>query len=270
MFTKISRKKLRKLRINYPKIVRIAEIKKETENIKTFRFKYNEKVKPGQFFMVWVPGIDEIPMSASYIDDLKGITVKKIGEATSALHKMKKGDKIGIRGPYGNNFKTPKGRVLFVAGGTGIIPIAPLIEKTKKEKNMIIFGVKTKKDLFFLNRIKKPSKILVSTDDGSFGYHGFASDLAKNVLEKEKFNQIITCGPEIMMKKILDLGLEYKIPVQASLERWMKCGIGICDSCAINGYHVCKDGPVFDDKTLRKMKDFGKFKRDASGKKVRI
>ncbi|MBU4190315.1 MAG: dihydroorotate dehydrogenase electron transfer subunit, partial [Candidatus Thermoplasmatota archaeon] len=75
---------------------------------------------------------------------------------------------------------------------------------------------------------------------------------------------------EKMMKKILELGLEYKISVQASLERFMKCGIGICDSCAINGHHICKDGPVFDDKKLRKMKDFGKFKRDASGRKVKI
>ncbi|MDI6917308.1 MAG: dihydroorotate dehydrogenase electron transfer subunit [Thermoplasmatales archaeon] len=259
------------MRTNYPKIVEIAETKSEAKDIKTFRFRYNKKVSTGQFFMVWIPGIDEIPMSASYTDNFKGVTVEKIGEATSALFKMKKGDKIGIRGPYGNGFKTPKDRVLFVAGGTGIIPVASLAEKIKKKNSLIVFGAKTKKELFFIKRIKKScSKLLISTDDGSFGYHGFASDLAKKVLEKEKFNQIITCGPEIMMKKILDLGLEYKIPVQASLERYMKCGIGICDSCAINGYHVCRDGPVFDDRTLRKMRDFGKFKRDASGRRVRI
>lgn len=256
--------------MNYPKIVKIAETKKEAENIKTFRFKYDEKVKPGQFFMVWIPGIDEIPMSASYTDSPKGITVELVGEATKALFKMKKGDKIGIRGPYGNGFKTPKGKVLFVAGGTGIIPIASLVEKIKKKNVIVVFGAKTKNELFFINRIKKSSKLLISTDDGSFGYNGFASELSKKVLEKEKINQIITCGPEKMMKKILDLGLEYKIPVQASLERFMKCGIGICDSCAINGYHVCKDGPVFDDKILKKMKDFGKYKRDASGRRARI
>lgn len=255
--------------MNYPKIVKIDEIKKEAENIKTFRFKYDKKVKSGQFFMVWVPGIDEIPMSASYTDSLKGITVERVGEATKALFRMKKGDKIGIRGPYGNGFKTPKGKVLFVAGGTGIIPVASLIEKIKKKNTVVLFGVKTKKELFFTNRIKK-SKLLISTDDGSFGYHGFASELVEEALRKEKFNSIITCGPEKMMKKILDLGIKHKIPVQASLERFMKCGIGICDSCAINGYHICKDGPVFDDKKLRKMKDFGKFKRDASGRRVKI
>ncbi len=255
--------------MNYPEIVRIAETKKETENIKTFRFKYNKKVRPGQFFMVWISGVDEIPMSVSYTDNFKGITVEQVGEATKALFKMKKGDKIGIRGPYGNGFKTPKGKVLFVAGGTGIIPVASLIEKIKKKNAVVVFGAKTKKKLFFMDRIKK-SKLLISTDNGSFGYHGFASELVEEALRKEKFNSIITCGPEKMMKKILDLGIKHKIPVQASLERFMKCGIGICDSCAINGYHVCKDGPVFDDKTLGKMKDFGKFKREASGRRVRI
>ena len=255
--------------MNYPVIVEIIETKSEAKDIKTFRFRYNKKVSPGQFFMVWIPGIDEIPMSASYTDNLKGVTVESVGEATKALFKMKKGDKIGIRGPYGNGFKTPKGKVLFVAGGTGIIPIASLVEKIKR--GVVVFGAKTKDNLIFLDRIRqKASKPYISTDDGSFGWHGFASDLAKKVLGKEKFSQIITCGPEKMMKKILDLGLEYKIPVQASLERYMKCGIGICDSCAINGYHVCKDGPVFDDKILRKMKDFGRFKRDCCGRRAKI
>ena len=255
--------------MNYPVIVEIIETKSEAKDIKTFRFRYNKKVSPGQFFMVWIPGIDEIPMSASYTDNLKGVTVERIGEATSALHNLKAGDKIGIRGPYGNGFSTPKGKTLFVAGGTGIIPIASLVEKIKR--GVVVFGAKTKDNLIFLDRIwQKASKPYISTDDGSFGWHGFASDLAKKVLGKEKFSQIITCGPEKMMKKILSLGLEYKIPVQASLERYMKCGIGICDSCAINGYHVCKDGPVFDDKILRKMKDFGRFKRDCCGRRAKI
>ncbi|PJB21735.1 MAG: dihydroorotate dehydrogenase electron transfer subunit [Euryarchaeota archaeon CG_4_9_14_3_um_filter_38_12] len=255
--------------MNYPVIVEIIETKSEAKDIKTFRFRYNKKVSPGQFFMVWIPGIDEIPMSASYTDNLKGVTVERIGEATSALHNLKAGDKIGIRGPYGNGFSTPKGKTLFVAGGTGIIPIASLVEKIKR--GVVVFGAKTKDNLIFLDRIRqKASKPYISTDDGSFGWHGFASDLAKKVLGKEKFSQIITCGPEKMMKKILSLGLEYKIPVQASLERYMKCGIGICDSCAINGYHVCKDGPVFDDKILRKMKDFGRFKRDCCGRRAKI
>ncbi|MDI6856537.1 MAG: dihydroorotate dehydrogenase electron transfer subunit [Candidatus Thermoplasmatota archaeon] len=257
--------------MSYPRVAKIIEIKEETKDVKTLRFKYNEEVQPGQFFMVWIPGVDELPMSASYTGDLKGITVEKVGDATSALHRLKPGAKIGIRGPYGNGFKIFGRKILFVAGGTGIIPIAPLVEKLKKQNVAIVFGAKSKNELFFIDRIKRTaSKLLITTDDGSSGEKALASELAEKILEMEKFDQIITCGPERMMKKILDLGLKNKIPVQASLERWMKCGIGICDSCAIDGLHVCKDGPVFDGKILRRLKEFGEFKRDASGRRIKL
>lgn len=255
------------------KTVKIINIKKEADNVKTIRFKYDADTKPGQFFMVWVPGIDEIPMSASYTKEVKGITVEKIGEATLSLHKMKIGDKIGIRGPYGNGFKLAGKKLLFVAGGTGIISLAPAIENVSENKKnvSVVIGAKTRGELIFVQRIKKTTlNFHISTDDGSIGYHGFASDLAKELLEKEKFNSIIACGPEIMMKKILELGLKNKIPVQASLERFMKCGIGICDSCAIDGLHICKDGPVFDDRRLKKIPDFGRFKRDSCGRRIKI
>ena len=92
--------------MNYPKIVEITEITKENQNVKTIKFKLLEKTTPGQFFMIWIPGVDEIPMSVSYIDkNVKGFTFRKVGEATDALFKLKKGDKIGIKGPYGNGFK---------------------------------------------------------------------------------------------------------------------------------------------------------------------
>lgn len=258
--------------MNYPAIVKIIRIKEETKLVKTFRFRYNKEVKPGQFFMVWIPKVDEIPMSASYLHGLKGITVEKVGEATQALHKLKQGAKIGIRGPYGNGYKLLGKKILFVAGGTGIISLAVAIEEAKQAgKNIkVILGAKNKKELIFIQRIKKSARILISTDDGSLGRKGLASELAEEKVEKEKFSQIITCGPEPMMKKVLELGLKYKIPVQASLERWMKCGLGICDTCAINGLHVCKDGPVLDDKILVKLNEFGKFKRDSSGRRVKI
>lgn len=257
--------------MSYPKIVKIIRIQKESENVKSFRFAYEKETLPGQFFMVWIPGVDEIPMSASYIGNLKGITVERVGEATSSLHELKVGDRIGIRGPYGNGYKIFDKKILFVAGGTGIISLAPAIEVSKNKNISVIIGAKTKNELLFLQRTKKSvPNLIISTDDGSFGEKGLASKLAAQILEKEKFNQIITCGPEKMMKKILELGIKNRIPVQASLERFMKCGIGICDACAINGYHVCKDGPVFDDKVLRKMKEFGWFKRDASGRKIGI
>lgn len=119
-------------------------------------------------------------------------------------------------------------------------------------------------------RIKNTgANILISTEDGSKGFKGLITQLTRKTLKGIKFDMILTCGPEIMMKKIFDISEE--IPFQASLERYFKCGIGICGQCCIGmGLRVCKDGPIFDKKTLKNIEDFGVFKRDSSGKKVKF
>jgi len=259
--------------MNYPKVVKIIETINETSDIKTIKFEYSEKTDPGQFFMIWIPNVDEIPMSVSYIDEkIKGITFKRIGDASNALFKLKVGDKIGVRGPYGNGFKLHGKKLLFVAGGTGIAMIAPSVESaiTNKKKTTIILGARNKNELFFENRIKKcGAELLVCTDDGSKGFKGFVTDLAKDIIPKNKFDLILTCGPEKMMKKLFEISK--KISFQASLERYMKCGFGICGQCCVGeGLRVCKEGPVFDEKTLKKIEDFGIFKRDAAGRKVKF
>ncbi|MDH7517346.1 MAG: dihydroorotate dehydrogenase electron transfer subunit [Candidatus Thermoplasmatota archaeon] len=259
--------------MNGPMIKSIVESRIEAKNIKTILFEYPNKMIPGQFFMIWIPGVDEIPMSVSYIDKkIKGITFKKVGEATDALFKLKKGDKIGVRGPYGNGFKVNGKRILFVGGGTGIGMLAPAVEEAAR-KNMlstVVIGVKNKNELFFEDRFREcGAEVYVSTDDGSKGYEGFASDLAKKILSEKSFDSVLTCGPEVMMKKLLDISKN--IPFQASLERYMKCGIGICGQCCIGeGLRVCKDGPVFDGETLKKTEDFGVYKRDAAGRKIKV
>ena len=259
--------------MNYPKVTKIIEIKKENSVVKTLLFGYPEKTIPGQFFMIWIPGIDEIPMSASYFDNgVKGITFKKVGEATRALFELKDGDKIGVRGPYGNGFKINEKRILFVGGGTGIATIAPAVKEAANKSiySTVVIGVKNKNELFFEDRLKKyGAEVHVSTDDGSKGYKGLASDLAVEILSDTKFDSVITCGPEIMMKKLFEIC--DSIPFQASLERYMKCGIGICGQCCVGkGMRVCEEGPIFDGKTLKNIKDFGVFKRDAAGRKVRF
>jgi len=255
------------------KIKNIIEVKKETNAVKTFLFDYSEKVIPGQFFMIWIPDVDEIPMSVSYINkDAIGITFRKVGDATKSLFDLEEGDKIGLRGPYGNGFNISGKKILFVGGGTGIAMMAPAVEEATRKNisSTVIIGVKNKSELFFENRLKKSgAKIYISTDDGSKGCKGFASDLAKEIIGKEKFTSVLTCGPEIMMKKLLDICKN--IELQASLERYMKCSIGLCGQCCIGeGLRVCKEGPVFDGKTLKNVEDFGIYKRDASGRKVRF
>jgi dihydroorotate dehydrogenase electron transfer subunit len=259
--------------MNIPTITTILTTSTEATDIKTITFRFPKVVIPGQFFMIWIPGVDEIPMSVSEIHkDVKRITFRKIGEATNALYHLKPGSKIGIRGPYGNGFKLTGKHLLFIGGGTGIATLSPAIElaRNKKLKSTVIIGVKAKKELFFEDRLQRcGATVLVSTDDGSKGYKGFASNLAKDILNREKIDSIFTCGPEPMMKTLLSFCKT--IPFQASLERYMKCSIGICGQCCIGkGLRVCLDGPIFDGKTLKNTEDFGVFKRDAAGRKILV
>lgn len=255
-----------------PRIRSVTEIIDHTPSHKTFYFD-DEKCRnatPGQFVMIWVPGVDEIPMSLSFIGERQGVTVEKKGEGTTKMHEMKEGDKIGIRGPYGNGFPTHGNNILFVAGGTGIAPLLPMIKIAEGEK-VVIFGVRTSSLLLFEKELREMDITLhISTDDGSYGYHGLATDVFKKIMEEKKFDMVYTCGPEIMMKKVFDVCTQENISMQASLERYMKCGVGICDACAIDGCHVCTDGPVFDKEKLKKMKEFGKWRRKPSGKRELI
>jgi dihydroorotate dehydrogenase electron transfer subunit len=150
--------------------------------------------------------------------------------------------------------------------------LAPAVEYARKRnrQSTVIIGVKTKNELFFEDRLRRcGATVLVSTDDGSKGYKGFASDLAKEILTKESVDAVYTCGPELMMKTLLSACRT--IPFQASLERYMKCSMGICGQCCVGkGLRVCVDGPIFDGKTLQKIEDFGVYRRDAAGRKIPV
>ena len=259
--------------MNVPQIVKIHEVKSEAKDIKTLFFKYSGNVEPGQFFMVWIPDVDEIPMSISYIKgDIKGITFRRVGAATKALYSLKTEEKIGIRGPYGNGFNINGKNILFVGGGTGVATLAPAVEQALEKgiSSTIIIGAKSSKEIFFEKRLMEcGAKTYISTDDGSMGYRGYASTLAEELIKKNNFDSVLTCGPEKMMKILLSICKN--IFFQASLERYMKCGIGICGQCCIGrGLRVCTEGPVFDGKTLRTIEEFGVYKRDSSGKIIRF
>lgn len=257
--------------MNYPKIIQISDTKLENPIVKTLFFEYDKQIQPGQFFMIWIPGIDEIPMSVSYFKNkTKAITFKKVGDATSALFNYKKKDKIGIRGPYGNGFSIEGKYPLFIGGGSGIATIASAVKKfiDRNINTTVILCAKNKNELFFEDRIKNlGAKVFITTDDGSKGYKGLATDLAKEMISKKVYDSIITCGPEIMMKKLYNL--THDIAFQASLERYMKCGFGICGQCCIGeGLRVCVEGPVFNRELLKNIKDFGVYRRDSSGLRI--
>ena len=254
-------------------MVTIKEHREETPSIRTIRFDGKMQGVSGQFVMVWVPGVDEFPMSFSYVGEGFGITYQILGEGTKALAAKKVGEKIGIRGPYGKGFSPHGKNLLVVGGGAGMAPLALFAEEAIAHKCSVtlVIGAKTAKDLLFETRTATAgAKINVSTDDGSKGFRGFATELTKAVFAREGFDALYACGPERMIVGLLGMANEKGLPMQASLERMMKCGIGLCDSCSLDGKHVCTDGPVFKENELRNFVELGKTKLDLTGRKVPV
>ncbi|NQV08748.1 dihydroorotate dehydrogenase electron transfer subunit [Candidatus Woesearchaeota archaeon] len=248
-----------------PTIIKIKRIVDEAEDVKTFFFDYKIDFEPGQFFILWIPGLDEKPFAISHQNKEEiGMTIHKVGEFTKKLFLMKKGDKIGIRGPYGKGFSIKKSKSCVVGGGVGVAELSILINKLKDP--VIINGARSKNNLVFLDRFKAH----ITTDDGSLGEKGFTTDVFSKLLETEKFDVVYTCGPEIMMKKIFEICEKHNIELQVSMERYMSCGFGVCGKCMCNDQIVCKDGPVFDSKKLRKMSEFGESARLRTGKKATL
>ncbi len=264
---------------NHPHICTIEKVVDETPTVRTLYFhdQVLANVKPGQFAMVWIPGVNELPMSVMISEkkDEAGLTVRKRGESSTALYNLKIGDKIGVRGPYGNSFEIINGKILLIGGGTGLVPLMRLIKYSNPDwttnQMTVLMGSKTKEEVFFedisnkmLTNSQNP-QIIPVTEDGSYGEKGYVTDVLEKLLEENTYDAIYTCGPELMMHKVVKLANEKGIFVQASLERMMKCGVGICGSCCVNEDLVCCDGTVFDGQHLAKNSEFGHFERTKSG-----
>ncbi len=258
-----------------PEIVEINEVRDETPTVKTFILDKKIKAEPGQFAMLWMPDVAEKPFSFSRLGGNIEFTLRAVGSFTQKLFNLKKGKVLGVRGPYGGGyFRIAGERICVVAGGVGLAPLMPLIDRIIEENKKvdILFGAATEKELFWLSELKsKKNNVLIATDDGTCGKKGSVCDILRDQVAEKKFDQIYTCGPELMMKKVADLAVREKIPCQVSLERYMKCGVGICGQCCIDpaGLRVCKDGPVFSAKELQNT-EFGKYRRDASGSRCSL
>lgn len=261
--------------IDTPTIVTIEKIIDETPTVRTLVFSDDilPNVLPGQFAMVWIPGVNELPMSVM-ISTEKGkaaFTVRKHGLASTALYSAKVGDQIGVRGPYGNSFTIKHGKLLLVGGGTGLVPLVRLIKFLEKNDDItIIMGAKTKEEVFFekvANDIlqQNPHRIIVVTEDGTLGESGMVTDVLEKLLIDNTFDAVYTCGPEKMMQKVVQLATQKKIYIEASIERMMKCGMGICGSCCFGDVLACKDGTVFDGQFLLTNKEFGHTHRNKAG-----
>ncbi len=226
--------------------IRVKNTKPVADGVKVFHFEERLEFTPGQFIMVWLPGIGEKPFSLAGEDM---IMVKKVGPFTSNLFDIKAGDYVWIRGPYGKGFK-PKGKkIALIAGGIGIPPLYALVKLwgDRFGEVTLIYGARSERELALIDVERYVDEIIITTDDGSAGRKGFPTDVLADM--KEEFDQVYACGPEAMLKSILKV-MEYK-NVQISAERYMRCGIGVCGSCALGKYLVCRDGPVFDGKELK-------------------
>lgn len=258
-----------------PRTVKIERVLDETPTVRTLIFSDDilSAVLPGQFAMVWVPGINELPMSVMISRDAgkAAFTVRRHGPASTGLFNTSEGQQIGVRGPYGNSFALRNGRLLLVGGGTGLVPLMRLLTFVDRADDVtLLIGARTKDEVFFEGLAGhllagNPHRVIVTTDDGTHGRRGTVADAAEGLVCTEHFDAVYTCGPEKMMYKTVRAAHSKGVFVQASLERMMKCGVGICGSCCTGEDLVCRDGTVFDGDHLLSNREFGYFYRDKAG-----
>lgn len=261
------------------RIIEVADDRNESEEVKSLFFRDDQcrSAKPGQYIMVWIPGIDEVPMSLSRIDEqgVSSITFKRVGEGTDALFKTVSGDLLGIRGPYGNWFQPVNGKCLVVGGGTGLASLFPLLKQLVLLGSSVtcVYGAKTAQQLLFRDDLMKLlsssiHQLILTTEDGSQGRQGVATSVLQDNILSESFNMVYTCGPEPMMRTIYNYSEARGLPIQACIERMVKCSIGICGSCAIGEYRVCKEGLILSTEKIRTvLNEFGVYERADDGHK---
>jgi dihydroorotate dehydrogenase electron transfer subunit len=267
---------MKTLKSQSPTMLKVASKEINSQVFATLYFDHCLKFKPGQFVMVWIPGLDEKPYTISHHTPTQfGITIEAKGLFSKKAVTLNPGDLLGFRGPFGNGFNPLlSADIAVVAGGCGMAPLAPLVEAFMENNNEILFihGARSKEFILYPDRFETLRQIC--TDDGSQGHKGFVTDLLeKEILSRKKtgkkrLEMVYACGPEIMMHRVFLLCESFGIPCQVSLERYMRCGFGVCGACVCGKQVVCKDGPVFDSKQLRTMDDFNKTALLKSGKPV--
>jgi NAD(P)H-flavin reductase len=267
-----------------PNLARVAEVKQETADIKSFKFelldpevKKDFTWKSGQFLILSVFGAGEATFTfanpqtrSEYVE----CSIKKTGLVSEAVHELEAGDTVGIRGPYGNwfPFEKFKGKnLLYIGGGIGIAalrsPIEYSLDTRKDYKNItILYGARSPLDVCYREKLDEWQKypdtnLILTADKGAEGWKykvGFVPAVLKEIHPKPEECIAITCGPPIMikfvLKELIDLGFNDE-QIVTTLEMKMKCGLGKCGRCNIKHLYVCKDGPVFNYAELKELPD---------------
>src|SRR3972149_1682856 len=263
------------------RLARIDGVARLTEKERLFKIAIEDNKSlghsPGQFIMLSIPGYGEAPISISSPPSKKNIfeiCVRAVGNLTNALHRLTKGDKLWIRGPYGKAFPVEelKGKdLLFIAGGIGLVPMRSLIKTVLNErpaygKINLLYGVKSPDEILFKDELSEWQQTgnmnLSITIDKPHpewrGNTGVVTTLLPTLKIDETKTVAIVVGPPVMYKYvIMSLG-DKRIAghdIYLSLERRMKCGLGKCGHCQINSIYVCQEGPVFRLSDIRYLRE---------------
>ncbi len=252
-------------RYTLPTAARIAAIETDNYRTKTFVLDAQLAAVPGQFVMAWLPRFDEKPFSLVNADPVT-LMITAVGPFTRLVHELQVGDRLWLRGPFGNGFRVAPAlrRLALVGGGYGVAPLLWLARTQLGRVEAItpIIGARTADDLLYAKRFEAlgdPSLLLaprssplapahplplLTTEDGSRGMHGRVTDALAPLLERSEIDGIFACGPHGMLAALARLGRQHDIPCQLSWEAYMRCAIGICGACEHDGAVLCLDGPV--------------------------
>lgn len=225
------------------------------------------KATPAQFVSVRVPE-GEKPFSLAY-DDPVTLLVKATGKVSNALAALGEGSELELRGPYGNGY-APSGKACLVGGGTGVAPLSFIARRHRRSVGAIFIGGRSAKDLPLYDELSSLAPCAAATEDGSAGACGLVTGIMD--IEGHRGSEFFNCGPEAMLLRVAELERKVTDPsrIFCSVERYTKCGMGLCGGCAMDGYRTCIDGPVFAYSTLLAGRDFGRCKRAASGRRVSL
>ena len=253
-----------------PEMAHITAVLDENRSVRTIVFDTTIEAEPGQFLMLWLPGAGEKPISVMRPDPLT-VTVARVGPFSAAMHQRGIGDPVGWRGPFGRPFTLRGNRPLLLAGGYGVAPLYFLARRACAAgmNPTLAVGARTAEGLILVDRFRDLGcACVLATDRGDAGFQGYVTDAIEPALSD--YDGVYACGPEAMLYAVAQMCWRENIACQVSLERYMKCGFGVCGQCAMDDKLVCKDGPVFDIEELRGSRDFGHYTRNATGRRVAL
>jgi dihydroorotate dehydrogenase electron transfer subunit len=237
-------------------VTSVKENKQVSNNIYRLSAEFESEIKPGQFFMLKTTDNSFLLPRPISINDVNGNIVSFLyrieGQGTKKISSLCKNDKLQLFGPLGNGFEPEKlkGKVAVIGGGIGIAPLLYLCKVLCKKADVYL-GYKDTENMYIIDEFKLyAGRCVIVTEDGSSGEKGFVTDY----IPYDEYDVVVTCGPEIMMKKIANICKDKKIKCYVSLERRMACGMGACLGCTVKtkagNKRACKEGPVFDSKEL--------------------